>query len=89
MNHSNTAFWTNPMFDFGIFYPFFLEIPKDLYVFTFSNSPDPCRSPLIWVWTIWRKLCGFSTGVYWVKRVKKQMFFGNEGKADSFLWNNL
>jgi len=57
MDHSNTALWTIPSFELGQFLPFLLWNSKfscNIYKQYRPWSEGSCRSPLIWVWTVWK-----------------------------------
>ena len=53
MDNSNTALWTIPNFEFGYFFTFALHF---INIFKQNRpwSEGSYRSPLIWVWTLWK-----------------------------------
>jgi len=57
MEHSNAALWTIPNFDFGSFLPILFWKSKSYFLhfkYFIPWSEGSYRSPLIWVWTIWK-----------------------------------
>ena len=72
VENSNATFGTNPNSEFWDFLPILLwKFKISFYIFKqfIPWSEGFYRSPLIWVWTVWKIQSGFSKAGYQVKRV--------------------